>query len=707
MNLSSKFPLFAVLILLISTGCTDNPYRDEDAENQITSYGVLVHPMTNNHSAAPGFDTDFILTVWNIGSETATYKMEVTNKDKGIETVTFEQNMNNITILADGVLPLIVNVNLSSSATGFLKTDIEFSSESNDVNVSTSQIVTLEVNSDVSFGKQSQFGDQVKVHYAGILAKNSKLFDSSMEYVWNTYPYYNDGVSDANVHIDTLTANNIGCFEESTKDGLILSYVDSRYPAYEGGLRIGMELYEFNNQKINTYEEFYDAINATSANQTITVSVVNGTAGVDNYTVEMIDWGETYAELYPGYYQSWMDGKGFMGINAEEKTQLNSENCGGTRQMITGFDNKMVGMFEGQTLAVRIPAKDAYGESGFSPLAGEDLLFLVEMVEITSTVVIQEPDEDSSDSDEWFHDYEVYSSNGTFYFEFDPQSTCECEVSAHIIVEVFDQNDNLVDVDFDYFEFTIHSNDSEWFEYSYASYYSSLYDFNITLFDENFPEGRIEDSLYFDGIYLQDVESNSDNGISYMSYIDNWDLDGFTNDFIVFIQNVPNKAYFEIRYNDSIIDSGESYDLWISPNLTKGWYNHYIYFNEEILQAGSFYSYGNSSGSNSDIINVAQLAIDYDYDYEGTASVCEDAPCNDVGFFAFTRYQVEHISNVSIDIQYYDEEAEIWNYYDTTHTNETGQAYVFNLDFGQYRWFADYEGNSVGSGDFAIKSKDL
>ena len=398
MNLSSKFPLFAVLILLISTGCTDNPYRDEDAENQIASYGVLVHPMTNNHSAAPGFDTDFILTVWNIGSETATYKMEVTNKDEGIETVTFEQNMNNITILADGVLPLIVNVNLSSSATGFLKTDIEFSSESNDVNVSTSQIVTLEVNSDVSFGKQSQFGDQVKVHYAGILAKNSKLFDSSMEYVWNTYPYYNDGVSDANVHIDTLTANNIGCFEESTKDGLILSYVDSRYPAYEGGLRIGMELYEFNNQKINTYEEFYDAINATSANQTITVSVVNGTAGVDNYTVEMIDWGETYAELYPGYYQSWMDGKGFMGINAEEKTQLNSENCGGTRQMITGFDNKMVGMFEGQTLAVRIPAKDAYGESGFSPLAGEDLLFLIEMVEMISTAVVQEPEEEPEEN---------------------------------------------------------------------------------------------------------------------------------------------------------------------------------------------------------------------------------------------------------------------------------------------------------------------
>ena len=218
MNLSSKFPFFAVVILLITSGCTDNPYKDEDAVNQTASYGVLVHPMTNNHSAAPGFDTDFILTVWNIGSQTATYNIEVMSKDEGIDAVSFEQNINNITILADGVVPLIVNVDISSSATGNLKTDIQFSTESDDANITTSQTVTLEVNADVTFGNQTKIGDQVKVHYAGILAQNSKLFDSSMEYVWNTYPYYNIGVSEANVHIDLLPASNIGCFEESTKD---------------------------------------------------------------------------------------------------------------------------------------------------------------------------------------------------------------------------------------------------------------------------------------------------------------------------------------------------------------------------------------------------------------------------------------------------------------------------------------------------------
>jgi micrococcal nuclease len=95
-----------------------------------------------------------------------------------------------------------------------------------------------------------------------------------------------------------------------------------------------------------------------------------------------------------------MDGKGFMGINAEEKSALNSENCDGSRVMITGFDNKMVGMYEGQTLAIRMPAKDAYGESGYSALAGEDLLFLIEMVEIIEPIIEEEPEENVTDEPE-------------------------------------------------------------------------------------------------------------------------------------------------------------------------------------------------------------------------------------------------------------------------------------------------------------------
>ena len=400
MNSSSKYLFFVVVILLITSGCTDNPYRDEDAADTTpASYGVLVHPMTNNHSAAPGFDTDFILTIWNIGSETASYDINILNKDEGIASVSLEGGISNITVPANATLPLIVNVNLTTSATGILKTVIEFKSEPNKDNITTSQAVILEVNADVTFGNKTKIGDNVEVHYAGILAKDSKLFDSSMEYVWDTYPYYNYGVSELNVHTATLSAKNIGCFLQPTKDGVILSYVDPSFSAYEGGLRVGMEIYKFNNQDINTYEEFYDAINATAYNETILVSIVNGTAGIDNYTVTMMDLGKFYSEYYPAYYQSWMDGKGFMGINAQEKTALNSDACAGSRGMIVGFDNKMVGMYEGQTLAVRISAKDAYGETGYSALAGEDLLFLIEMVEIIvpeedlEENVIEEPEE--------------------------------------------------------------------------------------------------------------------------------------------------------------------------------------------------------------------------------------------------------------------------------------------------------------------------
>ena len=58
------------------------------------------------------------------------------------------------------------------------------------------------------------------------------------------------------------------------------------------------------------------------------------------------------------------------------------EDCNGARGMIPGFDAKMVGMYEGQTLAVRIPAKEAYGETGTSDLTGEDLIFEIVIVSI-------------------------------------------------------------------------------------------------------------------------------------------------------------------------------------------------------------------------------------------------------------------------------------------------------------------------------------
>jgi len=67
-----------------------------------------------------------------------------------------------------------------------------------------------------------------------------------------------------------------------------------------------------------------------------------------------------------------------IGCNAKEDP---SAECNDRRQMVVGFDNKMVGMYEGQTLAVRIPAAEAYGvDPTMHTLGGQDLIFLIDLV---------------------------------------------------------------------------------------------------------------------------------------------------------------------------------------------------------------------------------------------------------------------------------------------------------------------------------------
>ena len=69
-----------------------------------------------------------------------------------------------------------------------------------------------------------------------------------------------------------------------------------------------------------------------------------------------------------------------IGVPSVDKDPNPSQGCGG---MIPGFDAKLVGMQTGQTLAVRIPASDAYGEDpSQGKLGGEDLIFLITLVAI-------------------------------------------------------------------------------------------------------------------------------------------------------------------------------------------------------------------------------------------------------------------------------------------------------------------------------------
>ena len=272
----SKPALIALLlvVILIGSGLYLTSMVDTEETVSNPTYGVEAEFVTNNHNAEPGGETDFVLLVRNTGSVTDTFTISIKSNDGGF-TIDIEDGFETIMLTKDSLKPLLINVKTSSSAEGLLYAYIEVTSGGDPAK---SAEVRMDVNTDYDFGNLTKIGDTVDVHYAGILASNAKLFDSSMEYIWDNYQYRRAGVTDSNRHIDTLQARNIGCTNEGDP----------------------------------------------------------------------------------------------------------SDNCNGSKGMIEGFDNKMIGMYEGQTLAVRIPASQAYGEAGSSSsdLAGEDLIFIIEMVNI-------------------------------------------------------------------------------------------------------------------------------------------------------------------------------------------------------------------------------------------------------------------------------------------------------------------------------------
>jgi FKBP-type peptidyl-prolyl cis-trans isomerase 2 len=269
------------------------------------SYGFEAQLLTNEHKTEAGYDTDFVLIIQNTGDIADTFDIGVKSNDGGF-TITIEEGYDSIVLGTDKRKPIIINVKTSESAQGMLYAYLEVRSRGDPSQTSD---VKLNVNTDYVFGNQTSTGDSVNVHYAGILASNAKLFDSSMNYILDNYNYYHTGVS------------------------------DSRNPPGGNGGRGDCSDSKYKNEQ-----------ECTSNGETWTIPPLNANnIGCD-------------AEGYP------------------------TSDCEGGRQMVKGFDNKMVDMYEGQTLSVRIPAIDAYGEqkdpNDPNSLGGEDLIFTIEMVSI-------------------------------------------------------------------------------------------------------------------------------------------------------------------------------------------------------------------------------------------------------------------------------------------------------------------------------------
>ena len=100
---------------------------------------------------------------------------------------------------------------------------------------------------------------------------------------------------------------------EPSNDGVLSASVIVDYGGEEAGLEPWMLITAVNDQEVNNAQDFSDIMNETYAGQTVNVSVLDK-GQPETYQAVLSDKGSYYLKYYPDYYESWMSGKGFMGI---------------------------------------------------------------------------------------------------------------------------------------------------------------------------------------------------------------------------------------------------------------------------------------------------------------------------------------------------------------------------------------------------------
>jgi len=296
----------------------------------------------------------------------------------------------------------------------------------------------------------------------------------------------------------------------------------------------------------------------------------------------------------------------------------------------------------------------------------------------------------TGDEDEWFYDWDYETEDARIEISYDPDTTCDCEVDITVYVDVFD-NETGDYVDWTYAEHTIYDEESDDFAQDWTADENGTYDFNVSLYDEDY---NLEDWFWIYDVYLSSDGgggggngTGDDNGVGHVGVIDDWDEDDYVNDYIGGVledDEFKEDAYFEIYDEDNnLVDSGNPnyYGmLFVSSNLSEGWYYQDVYYEEDgaFLQTGPFYSYGDSTEF--EVVNVDNLVVDDD----------EYAVYDDVGFVAHQGSIDDEngVEGVGIEIYKYNEESGDWEYHAYLETNETGEAWLYNETCGEYEWTA-------------------
>ena len=321
---------------------------------------------------------------------------------------------------------------------------------------------------------------------------------------------------------------------------------------------------------------------------------------------------------------------------------------------------------------------------------------------------------DDGDDDEWFYDWDYYvDPSDTINIGYDPDTDCECEMEIHVEIAIW-ESDTGDYVDYISANHTIYNGYSDWFTQDWTSSNDDYYDFNVSLYDEDW---NLEDGFWIYDVYLSSDGgggngTGDDNGIGHLSDIADWEEDdGYINDYIGAVTEGEDwryEAYFEIYdENESLVDAGQPDDngIFVSENLDEGNYYHYIYYDEgaeDAIHYGIFYSYGESSGEDSGVINV-DMAVLEDSNYDGDPNVfCDEGPCDDAFFKAHEGNWDNGISDVAIEIYEYDSGTGDMEWYETVYTNDTGEATSYDNPCGEYVWDAIYSDDEIDKGYYQV-----
>jgi hypothetical protein len=124
----------------------------------------------------------------------------------------------------------------------------------------------------------------------------------------------------------------------------------------------------------------------------------------------------------------------------------------------------------------------------------------------------------------WDDDDDGY--NDTVELDYDPDTTCECEVGIYVYMEVYENasGDWVDSVDSNYHE--INGEEEEYFTHSWTSSNSASYDFYVYMYDDDW---NFEDSFWVYNVYLYQKSGGGGPGDEdeYFDWIDDyvWDDD--------------------------------------------------------------------------------------------------------------------------------------------------------------------------------------